>query len=222
MGDKVRVQGFPWCKESPREIGLSRLTAKILCERHNNALSPVDEAGAEAFSVLREMRRLANVREKLKPRPWNVVRYSIDGLALERWFLKTLINLCCDRGYPIGTGSAIVGRPAERLVRIAYGLGSFERREGLYFVVRSGMQVNSTDTVSFAPLIKHGVHIEGGVFAFRGLRFLLFLEPEGPPEPLSELFIDGEDLGHCQLNFHNKKIREKTGKYLSQVLTITW
>jgi hypothetical protein len=168
------------------------------------------------------MRRLANVRERMKPRHWNVVRYRVEGPALERWFLKTLINLCCDHDYPIGRRSTVVGRPTEQLVWNAYGLESFENRAGLYFVVRPGMQVNSADTVSFSPLIKHGAHIEGGLFVFRGLRFLLFLEPEGPPVPLDGICIDGEDLGHAQLNFHNQQITVNTGKYRSQVLTINW
>jgi hypothetical protein len=222
VGDAVRVQGFPWCKDTPKEIGLSGLTAKILCGHHNNALSPVDEAGAATFAVLREMRRLANVRERMKPRPWKIVRYRVDGRLLERWFLKTLINLCCDRDYPIGRASTVIGRPTEQLVRIAYGLEPFKERSGLYFVVRTGMQVDSTDSDSFAPLIKHRNQIEGGLFAFRGLRFLLFLEPEGPPVTLDGIFIDGEDLGNSQLNFHNRQITENTGKYRSQVLTIDW
>lgn len=221
-GDSVRVQGFPWCKDHPIEIGISGLAAKILCVRHNSSLSPVDEAGAQAFSVLREMCRLSNVRERMKARYWNVVRYRINGPVLERWFLKTLINLCCDRDYPIGRRSTIVGRPTEQLARIAFGLEPFEHRAGLYFVVRAGMRVDSTETVSFAPLIKHGAHIEGGLFAFRGLLLLLFLEPEGPPVPLNGVCINGEDLGHAQFNFHNQEITVNTGKYRSQVLTIDW
>lgn len=222
IGDVVRVQGFPWCRENPIDIGITALTAKVLCKRHNSALSPIDDAGAKAFAVLREIRRLANVRERMKPRPWNVVRYRIDGPSLERWFLKTLINLCCERDYPVGRESAVVGRPSEGLVRIAYGLESFKGRAGLYFVVRTGMRVESADNVGFAPLIKPGFHIEGGLFSFRGQPFLLFLEPGGPPEPLDGIYISGEDLGAAHLNFHNEKILVKTGKYLSQVLTIDW
>jgi hypothetical protein len=224
VGDavRVRVQGFPWCKEGEKEIGLSGLTAKILCTHHNNGLSRVDEPGGAAFTQLREMTRLANVRKAMKPRLWKIVRYKIDGVLLERWFLKTLINICCDRDYPIGRSSKVVGRPSEQLVKIAYGLESFGERAGLYFVVRTGMHVNSNEAVSIAPLIKHHTHIEGGVFSFRGLRFLLFLEEEGPPQPLDGIFIDGEDLGNAQLNFHNREMKVETGEYCSQVLTIDW
>ncbi|MGC1220935.1 MAG: hypothetical protein WA872_04030, partial [Candidatus Sulfotelmatobacter sp.] len=172
----LKVQGFDWCKGETVEVGIAGLTAKILCVKHNNDLSPIDTAGAQAFATFREIRRLANVREKQKPGYRNVKRYRIDGIGLERWFLKTLINLCCDRGYPIGRGSQIVGRPSDDLVRIAYSLGSFRDKAGLYFVARVGMKIESTDTVIFAPLVQKDVpRVEGGLFVFRGQSFLLFL-----------------------------------------------
>jgi hypothetical protein len=220
--DTVRVQGFPWCKEA-KEIGISGLTAKILCVKHNNDLSPIDSAGAHGFATFREIRRLANVRQKLKPGPRTVKRYRIDGLGLERWFLKTLINLCYDGEYPIGRSSQIAGKSSEELVRIAYSLDSFKGRAGLYFMAQVGMKIDSTDTVSFSPLIqKDGLRIESGMFSFRGQGFVLALEPEGPPQPLHGVMLNGENLGIAQLNFHNTKIFIKEGKYLSQELTIDW
>lgn len=219
----LQVQGFDWCKGKTVEVGIAGLTAKILCVKHNNDLSPIDTAGAQAFATFREIRRLANVREKLKPGYRGVKRYRIDGVGLERWFLKTLINLCFDREYPIGGGSQVAGRPSDDLVRIAYSLDSFKDRAGLYFVVRVGMKIESTDTVIFAPLIqRNGPRVEGGLFVFRGQSFLLFLEPQGPPQPLHGLMLNGEDLGRSQLNFHNVTINFKEGKYLSQVLNIDW
>ena len=194
--DLILVQGFPWCRE-PVQVGVSSLTAKILCGRHNSELSPIDDAGAHAFDVFREARRISNVREKMKARTWKVVRHKIDGPAFERWCLKTLINIACNRDLPIGRDSVIAGRPSERLVRIAYGLESFQGRAGLYFVVREAMQIMSDDTVQIAPLNKHHTHIEGGLFLFRGQMLLLFLEPEGPPEPLDGIMMNGERPWPC-------------------------
>jgi hypothetical protein len=219
--DLIQVQGFPWCRE-PVQIGVSSLTAKILCVRHNNELSPIDDAGAHAFDVFREARRISNVRENMKSRLWNVVRHKINGPAFERWCLKTLINIACNGGLPIGRDSVVAGRPSERLVRIAFGLESFQGRAGLYFVVRQGMRIMSDDTVQFLPLNKHNTHIEGGLFGFRGQMLLLFLEPEGPPEPLDGISMNGEDLGRAQLNFHNEQILVNSGKYRSQVIDIRW
>ena len=168
------------------------------------------------------MQRLTNVRTRQRPRIWKVRRYVIDGPQLERWFLKTLINISCDGPYPIGRNSHQAGRPTDELVRIAYGQSAFSERAGLYFVVQIGQRVDSDDTLLFSPLVKDTRHIEGGLFLFRGFRFLLFLEPDRPPQPLTGVSLNGEDWGQCQFNFHNQEIREFIGKYLSQIATIKW
>ena len=95
-GPTVFVRGYPWCR-TVKEIGLDRATAKILCEHHNNTLSPVDDAGIAAFDTLQEMFRLQDVRRRHKPSTgrWTLVESEIDGLGFERWLLKTTINAVC-------------------------------------------------------------------------------------------------------------------------------
>src|SRR5580704_164600 len=122
---KIGVSGFDWCKGQDRYISISGLTSKILCEHHNNALSPVDEEGARAYRIAKEMVRLSYERGKQKAHRWNIKRLAIDGPKMERWFLKTLINLSYERGHPIGRDSRVPGRPSDRLVRVAYGMESF-------------------------------------------------------------------------------------------------
>src|SRR5216684_5814407 len=77
-GRTVMVQGFPWCKDTPAEIGLSGLTAKILCEKHNKDLSPLDEAADRAADTLRAMHQLHETRKNLKPKIWNVKVFVLD------------------------------------------------------------------------------------------------------------------------------------------------
>lgn len=97
LNDEMTVEGFPWCKGKPVKIGLASLTAKILCRQHNGDLSEIDVAGGRAFDAFREARRLANIREKKPKYRWSIVRVTIDGRGFERWCLKTLINLSCNR-----------------------------------------------------------------------------------------------------------------------------
>ena len=97
LTNEINVKGYPWCKDEEITIGLSNLTSKILCQKHNKLLSNIDEAGATAFRIFREVRNLSNVRSKIRPRRWNIKRHRIDGYNLERWFLKTLINLSYHR-----------------------------------------------------------------------------------------------------------------------------
>jgi hypothetical protein len=222
LNDFVTVQGMPWCKDQPKRIGLSRLTAKILCDRHNNALSPVDTAGAEAFATIRELMKVLRVRKTLKPHIWKIRRYEIDGQGLERWFLKTLINVCCNGPTRIGRYSDKPGWPDQQLVETAFGLKTFEGRAGLYSLFKVGEQINSNDDLACVPILNASDYIEGGFFRFRGFGFLLFLDPEGPKGNLSAIGLRSEDAGQFQLMFRQKHFRDVTGKYVSQIVTFRW
>jgi hypothetical protein len=204
------------------QVGLSSVTAKILCEKHNNDLSPVDTAGEQAFSVFRDVSKLSGIRAKLKVRLWRVKTYKIDGKSLERWYLKTLVNLCYDQGHAIGRDSSHIGRSSDRLVRIAYGLESFKHRAGLYSVTRSGMNITSTDKVEFMPLFKNNLNVEAAIFMFRGFMNLLYLEEDGPPERLTGIYMDSEHIGDSQLVFHCGTLDFKIGPSSSQKVHFKW
>jgi hypothetical protein len=222
VGNIVNVKGFAWCKNNAKEVGLSSLTSKILCRKHNNDLSIVDSSGSQAFNVFRQLKLISNKRAKMLPKTWGVIEYEINGKLLERWLLKTLINISLNSGYPIGPASKYPGRPELSLVEISFGLRNFSGKSGLYFVVHTGQMVYSDDTIIFSPLIKENKYIAGGLFSFRGFKLLLSLENEGPPQRLTGLGLGKEDWSHSQLNYHNKRIDELQDKIPSQVVHIIW
>jgi hypothetical protein len=221
FSELVDVQGFPWCKDKPTRIGLSGLTAKILCVKHNNDLSPIDTIGGKAFETLQEVTRLSNVREK-KKQVWTVKKYRIDGKGLECWFLKTLIDLCCDRSHAIGRDSVELGQASDRLVRMAYGLEPFTRKAGLYSVAHVGMNISSSDVVQFAPIFKNNLNVEAGFFVFRGWNFPLFLEDDGPTQLLSGVYINGINLGQVELSHHPGRFNFRLGHSLSHSVLFDW
>ena len=151
-----------------------------------------------------------------------MVKYKVTGLLLERWFLKTLVNISFDSEFPIGHVDSKIGKPTDNLVRIAFGLQNFPKRSGLFSVVYTGQNVHSTDSFGFTPLIKDGQYIAGGLFLFRGFMFLLYLMPQGPPELLTGIQFNGEDLSHAQLNYHDETINDVVGEYLSQMYEVDW
>jgi hypothetical protein len=218
----VMVQGFPWCKDVPAEIGLSGLTAKILCVKHNNDLSPLDAAADRAADTLRAMHQLYEARKNLKPKIWNVKAFVLDGASLERWFLKTLINIGCDRKLPIGKDSRIAGRPSPRLVRIAYGQEKFEGKAGLYVVAKEGMRLTMQDRIQCLTLVGDKKCVEGAIFGFRGFGFLLYLEPEEPPQSFAGISFGGKDLGDLRLMFRDSSFITTIGKHKSHILKIKW
>ena len=87
-GTMLRVRGLPWCKDEPKEIGLSGFTSKILCGHHNSQLAVLDTAAISAFDAFREAAAISNKRKQRRLRRWKIARLEIEGFLLERWFLK--------------------------------------------------------------------------------------------------------------------------------------
>jgi hypothetical protein len=122
----IEVVGFPWCKDEPKRIGLGSLTAKILCDVHNAALSPLDAAAGAAMDTLR---RVVAFRPNRRRRSKKGVRFDIDGPLLERWFLKTAIGLLhvqADSNEVWRHDGSLLCSPSEKTVRWAYGLERFQ------------------------------------------------------------------------------------------------
>jgi hypothetical protein len=180
----VTISGFSWCLE-PITIGINSFTARILCRDHNTALSPVDDE-ARAFrdaisdrEFRQKMRRSGLVMPKLK-----IV--SVDGLLVERWFLKTLINIICCEGdvRPVGIfdGDDVRGE----LVEIAFGQRQFEPDQGLFASAVLNEQVPAPGGLRFQTLTrKKDRAIVGLGSRFHGHRFWLALT--GAPEMQGQL-----------------------------------
>jgi hypothetical protein len=173
--DAINVQGFSWCLEEPKTIGLSSLVGNILCRSHNSKLSELDSAALESFNAFRESVRLSDIRRGIIADYLTVKRFVIDGPLLERWFLKTLINLSIGGKWVVGDGGS-AGAPSTNLVEIAFGKRQFEYGAGLYIVGRSGEAVDSMDRVALTPRT-FGETLVAGTFNFRGYRFYLNLLP---------------------------------------------
>ncbi len=155
LDDKITVQGPPWCRDEPKEIGLTALTKKNLCTKHNSDLSVVDDAGISSMNVLRKTTELTNLRIKHKITRPRILRFQIDGQALERWFPKTFINIAFKQAYPIWRDSAKPWILSCDLVEIAFGRKEFEPKAGLYFLGEQGEQIESRTTFSWVTKFDH-------------------------------------------------------------------
>jgi hypothetical protein len=167
---------------------------KILCRKHNSDLSGLDATALDTFNAFRESVRLNNVRTGLRTKSWTIKRFIIDGGHLERWFLKTLINLSVGSEWILGPGHHVEGVPPEHLVNIAFGQSAFDRGAGLYLAGLKGEQIDSMDGMNITPRT-YGSNLVGGAFTFRGYRFYLNLLPE-------RLTLDG----HSHLLYRDSKM----------------
>jgi hypothetical protein len=89
LGD-LRFIGLPWEKPGAEvSYGLDSLSSHILCDRHNSALSPLDQLASNAFRVIRTSCDELNVRSLSRRNKW----FLISGEALELWAFKTICGL---------------------------------------------------------------------------------------------------------------------------------
>lgn len=224
--DLVAVQGLPWCKDEPKTIGLNNLTRKILCTYHNSNSSPLDQAAIAAFKAFQESVRLTDAREEMKERRWTVVHIPIDGNVLERWFLKTLINLTVGGNAKIGPKSETPGEPSKDLIEIVYGISEFVPNAGLYNSAELGETIQSEDRVNIAPFFDaDDEHVMGGHFHFRGFRFMLCLAEKGFTGTLTLKHRDGRTTQHSKPLRHLEHVKVTIGpsqKYVSHFIDLKW
>jgi len=179
--NSIFVQGFKWCLNEKREIGLASLTSKILCKHHNNSLSELDTAAGHAFNNFEYISRLITEANETNGR-FKVKETHINALLLERWLLKTLINICYEQNQLIGSGSE-PGIPDENLVRICFGKSKFTDGAGMYIAANVGDQMEFWAQVTIETLIEDSENrVAGGMFKFAGLLIFLWLMPDKLPD----------------------------------------
>jgi hypothetical protein len=220
-GPNIRVRGFAWCKDEEVAIPLSKARSKLLCKYHNERLSPLDAAAGQAFATLKAARELDHVRQGMKPRFWMVKEFKIRGLPLERWFLKTMINLVClSEGPLLWIDGSAKDSPPSALADCCFGTATLGRPKGLYAIAPVGLQIEDHDTVSFSPFFFDG-RIIAGIFRFRGFHFLLSVWDEPVPQGLPQLGIS-ESQGPDNLLYHPKVFQMDCSGKRSENVRFTW
>ncbi len=222
-GPSIEVVGFAWCKKKPIQIGIANFTSKILCRVHNSRLSEVDKGGASAFRTLADAFQLLRARQQIANRPWMQQCYRIDGPPLERWFLKTTINLhLAQAKAPMWKTSRPSFTPPLELVRFAYGLDELNHPRGLYAAAVPGERTKHQEGVEFRPLFALDDSIVGGLFTFRGFRFLLAVAGTELPLRLS-LDDDPADPWHRSELLHRiRRININIDSERSHFIEFTW
>jgi hypothetical protein len=226
-GDAVKLIGLPWCKFEEKTIGLASASTKILCKTHNERLSNLDDEAIRAFTSIREIFLLQSRQKLLSPRFWKVQTWKVNGRLLERWFLKTAINLMHVQTQAIAWPGATEPRvPTTDVVDACFGLSPIRSPRGLHAVAAVGQDVESSDYVSFAPLTDTTTQsFAGGIFEFRGIRFVLAwtdmnLEPFIRQVTITtSLFANSNE---SRLLHPFKGIAFKVGDRRAQMLKIVW
>jgi hypothetical protein len=166
--DLLNVSGMPWQEaEQTQTLPTKALVANILCERHNSALSPVDEMGLRVFDACIAAADYA-VSQKY---PGRTQHYLISGEGLELWMFKLMAGIHFG-GIAKADGRVArenCGIPIERIVE-ALSTGSLPAGAGLIVAQNTGVVQRSQLSVS--PLVateknEHiGVRVHFGALSF--------------------------------------------------------
>jgi hypothetical protein len=192
LTDTVKVKGLPWCVDEFKGIGLASLVKNVLCTNHNSRLSEADASAIQLRKALCDMADLSELRKRMPPQDWPVKKFSVNGFALERWCLKTLITIAFHGKISIGDGDAPSGEPPSALVETAFALKQFQPpRTGLYWMGKGGDEINVSEGVVVTTFSNSANRLAGARFWFWGLELLLMVS-DGPPGQFGFTSADGK------------------------------
>lgn len=164
LNKTTKIGGLRWqIPQTFNTVKDNSLASKVLCERHNNALSALDA----------QMIRFSDILEKFdnEVRDGTGPTHSIclfAGEDVERWLLKAMIGGISSRN--------ITGSLPEHCVDLLYGISPWPAGTGLYLRATTGNTIYHSDSFQFQV-----THIEqtGQVaifdFVIRGLPLRLVL-----------------------------------------------
>jgi hypothetical protein len=226
-GNSIKVQGLPWCKVDEKTVGLASASSKILCQEHNARLSPLDDEAIKLFQALGDIFLLQNIQRNLRSQAWKVRQWKANGRLLERWFLKTFINLVQVQENEFRWPDSDVPRaPSREAVAACFGRLPIRSPRGLYAAAALGHDINSYDYVNFMSINDATVNaLAGGTFEFRGLRFV-FAWTDRDLEPFIRQLANSlpQFSGWHDANLMHpfRGLNFDVSGYRAQVLRIVW
>ena len=120
--DDLRVSGLRWQQEGQQKVlSPNALASKILCDRHNSALSSLDAIAVRLFGAFNEEGASGSGRQLL---------YLFSGADLERWLLKILCGLVYSRSLAIENATEVA--IPKQWLEILFGNADFLEGQGLY------------------------------------------------------------------------------------------
>jgi hypothetical protein len=109
FGKSFTIKGLPWASTDTR-VSPESLKARVLCKRHNNALSGLDEVAGRFYPLM-----LAALNGR------HVGDHEFDGEDLERWALKLMLGVVASGNTPYAVGKLGGQKIPEEHLRVLFG-----------------------------------------------------------------------------------------------------
>ncbi|HMI84603.1 MAG TPA: hypothetical protein VK550_10945 [Polyangiaceae bacterium] len=150
-----------------RWVPTSSYAAKVLCHRHNQALSPLDAEAHRFMQVLEDVGK-ASTGGAASP------AYVFSGHDLERWMLKALCGAMASGAFQTRRAERLRGEVPKHWLEQLFHLPYMPKGWGLSFSHHVGRAFSIDKNVGLAPLLIAG-EVVGITASLRGFDFALVL-----------------------------------------------
>lgn len=184
-GKVVVVEGAAWQDRTERRktIGRASLSRKMLCHRHNNALSPLDNMAAEFFRHFLQdhldiFKYVGNDRRSSFPRGFTMV----SGPYIELWMLKVIWGAIEAGAIELDGRTAYrfrLGVTSHQLAEILWRGAEWPKAWGLYVLLDQDQDRSSMPKSIGIRTASMGSEILGGYVRVAGVELLVSFE--APP-----------------------------------------
>jgi hypothetical protein len=192
LGQRVIFTGgqLPMPRSTP--IGVNSLVAKILCKKHNSALSKLDAEISRLGDAC-----LAFAKASLQP-----VHITLDGALIERWLLKLFVGTGVSGWLPFKASS-----PPREIIEVLFGLKQLPPGVAMFAIAGIGRAVHPQRDISYGLFPGSSPNAGGMVVSINGILLLLSLFLDDPEREIRSrgLFIDC-DLSAASLQRHPQEI----------------
>jgi hypothetical protein len=166
----IELIGLPWIPDgSSKWVSTNGFAGKVLCERHNGALSGLDSVAMRLFDSL------ARIDDEFRdPALRGEDRvFLFNGHDIERWMLKTLCGLAFSGNASSWDGPVRGWSPPPFWIRILFGYERMPGVWGLYFDAQIGRSDVVEKEARFAPIWNAVAGFYGSTMSLNTKRFVL-------------------------------------------------
>jgi hypothetical protein len=194
----LRVGGLPWIKGKDQALPPSALTSKILCKRHNSALSKLDAIAVRLFQAFDEEGASGSGQHLM---------HLFSGHDIERWLLKILCGIT--RSKNVSLEQEVDLSIPDYWLRVLFGREEFPAEQGLYVCKSCGHRFEGPQGLQLRTITGRGRLTGMGLWI---CGYELILSMSGFP---SRVF-DGREMVYRPLEFY------ASGSNFEKSIMLSW
>ena len=194
----LTVRGLPWLKSERQILHPSAFASRVLCERHNSALSPLDTIAVRLFQAFDEQGASDSGQRLL---------YLFSGHDLERWLLKILCGITSSKNLTLD-GKIDLSLPKYWL-DVLFGDAVFPDEQGLYVCKSRGHRFEGPRGLQLRAITGRGRLTGMGLWV---CGYELILSMSGFPARS----FDGREVAYRPLEFYT------VGRRFEKSVALSW